>query len=672
MTTHFTSWQSRRISAFTMRGRKLVFGLWVASLAPTLSLLANQPTRQPPAAQAGQVSSDPADSEPADQMIEQLVRDLAHPSYARRIRARVELERLGLRALDAIRDASESTETEISLAARFLMSDMAIEWSKEGDPEAVRGLLSEYESFNDTNRRSAMDRLSNLPDWQGLVPLVRLARYEKNLKLSRHAALLAMKFDRRVGNPNEVVLQKVRQEIGDSSRVASDWLRQFFQDVTENTYHTQAWRKLVDAESELVELGANTSRTDPLTLLDLYRVCATRALQDEQRDEALALALEGLDNLLPRTSDLLDAVGWALDAELYEVVFELSRREKQRFSKEPALIYGLAEAHRLAGDNTKAEEIRLAALDVDPLPLLGEEDTRELSPKRIEEIAMRHHEIGRVLENRGLFDWAEGEYRHIIDRLPIDATEGALIRYQLALMLGDLNEHRKVVEILQPLVDRLSKDDALRTKMRQGPAISFEILAGKMKYHEGLEAEGEEAREALLSAQRYEGGDIDILIAMYKQEGDENWRKRVRADIDRIAASWLNRVERAERALRVNSNDPRIKDELASACNQYAWLVANTDGDIASALRLSKQSVELYPDRSAYLDTLARCYYEAGELEQAINYQQLALGIDPHLPPLKRQLEFFKNEKASATKADSQKQPEQAGEDSAAKEDGDS
>lgn len=608
-------------------------------------VVANQPVQESPA------QPDDAEAEPIDRAIDDLIRDLANPSYARRVRARRELERMGLRALDAIRDASESPETEISFAARFLMSDMAIEWAKESDPEGVRSLLQEYEKFNDTDRRSAMDRLSNLPDWQGLVPLVRLARYEKNLKLSRHAALLAVKFDHRAGNPDEVVIRKVREEIGESGRVAATWLRQFCEDVTTDNYNAKAWRELVEAERELVELSSNGSRTDPLTLLDLYRVCATRALQDQKRDEALMLALEGLDNLLPRTSDLLDAVGWALDSQLYEVVFELKRREPQRFATEPALIYGLAEAHKIAGDEIAAEKVRLSALEIEPLPISDGEDSGELSRKRIEEIAMRHHEIGRVLENRGLFDWAEGEYRHIIDRLPIDAPEGALIRFQLAFMLGSLNQHRKVVGILQPLVERLQKDDVLKAKMRKGPTISYEDLAAKMSYHAGLAAEGEEARESLMRAQRFDGGDIDILIAMHRQQGDEKWQARVKDDVRRMTESWMNRIERAERSMRTKSSDASIRRELASACNQYAWLVANTDGDIAPALRLSKQAVELFPNESAYLDTLARCFFVAGDLEQAINYQQLALGVDPHLPPLKRQLEFFEQqrEKNSAT-----------------------
>lgn len=587
-------------------------------------------------------------AENLDDRIAALIQDLAHPSYARRLRAKIELERMGLKALDAIRDASESTETEIAFAARFLMSSMLIDWARESDPEPVRELLRDYEEFNDTDRRSAMDRLSNLPDWQGLVPLTRLARYEKNLRLSRHAGLLAMRYDQRLGDPNQIVVRRVRDEIGDSTRVVANWLRQFCEDLSTESYNAPAWREMVAAERELVELSSNTSRTDPLTLLDLYRVCATRALKDQQRDEALRLAMEGLDNVMPRTSDLMDAVGWALDSELYEVVFELKQREPQRFANEPTLIYGLAEAYLLAGNEKQAEITRLTALDVEPLPE-PDKDSGNVSRKQIEEISMRHQQIARVLENRGLFDWAEGEYRHIVERLPIDSSEGALIRYQLAAMLGNLDQHQEVVDVLKPLVDRLEKDDALKVRMRQGPTINYEDLAAKLNYHLGQAADGEEARQALLRAQRFDGSDVDTLIAMYRHEGDEQWRTRVKNDIDRIASSWLTRIQRAEQKFRANANDSEARRDLAAYCNQFAWLTANTGGDAPQALRLSKRSVELFPNDYAYLDTLARCYFANGDLEQAISYQRLAIGVEPHFPPLKKQLKFFLDEKAKVT-----------------------
>ncbi len=58
--------------------------------------------------------------------------------------------------------------------------------------------------------------------------------------------------------------------------------------------------------------------------------------------------------------------------------------------------------------------------------------------------------------------------------------------------------------------------------------------------------------------------------------------------------------------------------ELASAHNQLAWLVSNTEGDYDEALRGSQRSLELRPDTAGYLDTLGRCFYAKGDYKNAV------------------------------------------------------
>jgi tetratricopeptide (TPR) repeat protein len=588
------------------------------------------------------------DAASLDARIQRLIGELADPSYAKRTRARLELERLGLLALDAIRDAEESPDTEIAFSARFLMSSMQIEWSEESDPAPVRALLDDYESFGSADRRSAMDRLASLPDWQGLVPLTRLARFEPDLRLSRHAALLAMRFDRLAGNPDPAVIRRLQSTVGDSRRVAADWLRQYCVDVLADSYDQVAWREAIAAERELVELASNTSRTDPLTLLELYRVCATRALADQQRAEALRLAMQGLDNVLPRRQDLMEAVGWALDAELYEVVLELQQREPQRFADQPELIYGVAEAYRIAGQQEKAETLRQSALTIDALPEPTAKGESNLPNERIEELAMRHHEIGQGLESRGLFAWAEGEYRHVIDRLPIDSNAGTVVRHQLAMMLGNLNQHSEVVDVLAPLVDRLEKDSVFRDRMEKRQWKSFQRITSKLNYHLGLSSDGETARSALQKAAVLDRGNIDIVIAMYRQPGDDDWHRYNVNEVKRLAFQWAAEINREEQRLQRDPTNLEVKENLAFACNQFAWLVANTEGDKEQAVNYSQRSVALFPNESAYLDTLARCYYAIDDFESAITYQRMAIGVDPHLPSLRRQLDFFIEEREKA------------------------
>ncbi len=76
--------------------------------------------------------------------------------------------------------------------------------------------------------------------------------------------------------------------------------------------------------------------------------------------------------------------------------------------------------------------------------------------------------------------------------------------------------------------------------------------------------------------------------------------------------------------------------------NQFAWLVANTEGDLDEALKYSQKSLELYPDNGELYDTLARVYYAKGDYENALKNQKHAAELKPHNFLIAKQLELFK------------------------------
>ena len=80
----------------------------------------------------------------------------------------------------------------------------------------------------------------------------------------------------------------------------------------------------------------------------------------------------------------------------------------------------------------------------------------------------------------------------------------------------------------------------------------------------------------------------------------------------------------------------------ANGYNEYAWLVANTAGDIRTATRYAQRSLELSFDNSSYLDTLAHCRFAAGDLAGAVRTQQLAARQEPHNPTIHRNLDRFR------------------------------
>ena len=67
-----------------------------------------------------------------------------------------------------------------------------VSWSKESDPVRVREALSEYGGQDPSERASRIELIARLPDRQGLEALIRLVRFEPELRLSRKAAFEAM------------------------------------------------------------------------------------------------------------------------------------------------------------------------------------------------------------------------------------------------------------------------------------------------------------------------------------------------------------------------------------------------------------------------------------------------------------------------------------------------
>ncbi len=84
-----------------------------------------------------------------------------------------------------------------------------------------------------------------------------------------------------------------------------------------------------------------------------------------------------------------------------------------------------------------------------------------------------------------------------------------------------------------------------------------------------------------------------------------------------------------------------LEADIATANNQLAWLVSNTEGDFDEAIRCSLRSLDLRSDAAGYYDTLGRCYFAKGDFANAVQNQSKAAEMEPHSPQITRQLELF-------------------------------
>ena len=379
-----------------------------------------------------------------------------------------------------------------------------------------------------------------------------------------------------------------------------------------------------------------------------------RAALLQQREEAIRLAVDNIDLIPPRSRDLIDACSWAIDNNLHEFVLDLRNEHRRIFDAQPNLLYGAAEATKVCGDPKGAEEIAAQAIRVRPFPA-NEQEKEKMAESAIADIAHAHREIAEELRARGLFAWAEREYRLIIKESELASLIGADTRTLYAEMLGELLRHDEVVEVLEPLMSRIEKDRDFQTNLRVN-GFAAEKARSLMEFHRGLagqQGDVETAKKSLMRAWHLNTRNIDVLIAMYRLKSDDEWNELVLNTLRGEIRDLQSNIQSAEARLQQQGPFAGNKAALALAANNYAWLVCNTEGDFERALAESRRSLKLMPDHPAYTDTCARCYFALKRYDEAVKMQRRAVRITPHSPPIARQLEEFEKAKRESEKSGS-------------------
>jgi tetratricopeptide (TPR) repeat protein len=226
-----------------------------------------------------------------------------------------------------------------------------------------------------------------------------------------------------------------------------------------------------------------------------------------------------------------------------------------------------------------------------------------------------------------------------------------LSRIWLANLLHDYEREKDAADALEPLVKTVLKEGQraqlyARTREIYHDKIDFpspKELAARFHFYRACQYKNEKdlqrARGEYELAIGFDSNDADVLIDMYRfPEADHNWR-----------AAALERVRKLEKQFEKEIEENPTD---APAYNQWAWLVSNTEGDFQKAIRYSHRSIELNKrgesGEASFLDTLARCYYAAGDYENAVKYEREAIAKVNYLQVMNRQLALF--EKALAEK----------------------
>ena len=548
-----------------------------------------------------------------------LIEQLGDNRYTIRERAQAELAKLGFAAFEALTEAQHDDDIEIALRAQYLVRSMRIEWSRDTDPPSVKTILKGYEQLGVDQRVKRMAALSQLEEGIGTEALCRLVRFERTEALSKQAALLTMSQPR----PQDDQMRLAQREtievtLGGSKRTAAHWLRVYTQWLESPDLAQDEWDRMVRSEEQLLtEFPDQTSRRIVRDLMRRQIEMLTQLSQNQLASEStkrLFTMLNGSDD------ELLETADWLAGQSSWSMIVALAERFSDSYMADALLVYRLAQAHLQLGQRDKSQEAAQKALDRDD----SEADKHVLTAYK--------------LQNRGMFRWAEQEFRHVIKIGPAGSTTYLRAHFLLSEMLHDASKNLDAAELLTGVVKTMEKDDSARILAGR---IGRQIGAVKSRLHYFYAQhfvkrnDRQQQREHLEKAIDSDPTDADVLIAMHRfPEQDEAWRKRTLQGINVAVEDFRRQIKEAS--------------EYPTAYNQLAWLVSNTEGDFDEALRCSHKSLELLPNTAGYLDTLGRCYYAKNDLKNAVKYQTQAVRLEPYSGQIRRQLDFFKQAQTEA------------------------
>lgn len=325
--------------------------------------------------------------------------------------------------------------------------------------------------------------------------------------------------------------------------------------------------------------------------------------------------------------ELAEMVGWLMDREYWAAIQRLTERHASDFEKSAILQYRRAESLRKKGEGDNAEKIALRAATL------------------VQDTATSHQELAIDLRDRGLYDWAAREFRAAIAVEEIADLDNIRARYLLGEMLWDIQRPLDAAKVWQEFVDKLDNDPQARARF----AERRQFFRSRMHYFYAQDhasrQEWDKVREQLDIGIRHDPTDADVLIAMFRfPQADDAWRQKTNSLVADASTQFLDLVRKWEQIAAQQlapEQQQEVASSMATACNQYAWLVGNTRGDFDEAIRLSHRSVELMPKTASYLDTLAHCYFAKRDYANAVRYQSVAAKREPHTMQIQRQLAVF-------------------------------
>ena len=554
--------------------------------------------------------------------IDKLIHQLGDKDYYIRQRAQDELAHLGFEAFDALSVATTDEDLEIASRAKYLLRLMRVEWTLPSDSAEVKKCLRDYEYQDAAARERTMQALVGLPRGEGVAALCRLVRFEKSPLLSKTAALALLSRRPAAATPRNAAIKTVRKALQGCKRSGAVWLLAWSRLGDEPAAAMSEWTKLVDGEQEL--LRRTPSETSPEIVAGLIRFQVAWLKKLGHTEAAMTAIRRLVEQEQGDPETLAELITWLIDQKAWKAVDELATRFAPRFADDPFLLYLLAQSYIEQGAKDRAEKTASRALG--------------LLPGKQQEQLLQHLGTAQRLHGRGLIAWSRREFEHVIAKGGETGEMSVYARTMMAEMLHDQGQDLDAATTLEKLVKLIDSHRLPPARLYgRDPKEIRSRACYFLACHWEANHDAAKQRAALDKGLEADPEDVDVLIACYRLPGQPPaFRAKIVELIKTAAAALHDKIDE--------------EAENTSACNQYAWLIGNTEGDFDEALRCSQKSLELQPDEGAYLDTLGHVYFGKGDFADAVKYQAKAVERDPHSLLIRRELERFQK-KLDETKA---------------------
>ena len=578
-------------------------------------------------------SSNAGEDSISQQKVAELIAQLGDTNYAIRESATQQLRMIADHAIDQLLDAADqSNDLETALRAQWILETVSL--IRPYDPPEVADLLKNFSSRSLSQQISALSRLIRLEENAGITPLARLIRTNRSASTSYLAALILLQEWRPADPYWPQLAAHVPDELAMSQRPAALLINRLiiFSQKADNPESKLNVRKdafknfetAVDQFLELMPFKAQTflDYTTTREVRDLAREIVVRcharaAIQAGLPDRGVAVAKELLE-FIPKSSDkylltTADVLFWAAHSGLANLVNYLPESLQATIENQAITLYAAARCEQLNGNETLADEMARRAF------ALSSDKTNEQMLAAVR------------LDHWGLVDWADREYRRVITAPTLSAQQIIPFSIQWAELLNDFDRCNEASAVLNDVLTG-SHGTIKNIRVMDSLGYSKEALAARQKFFlsraDKEKNKRERERQALDKALDEYPEEIDTLIAYYHFPG------LLPADKEHIVKLIQGALKKLQQRIDREPDEP-------NSYNEYAWLVANTEGDLFRATRYSKRSLDLVFDSASFLDTLAHCYAAAGNRNEAIRCQVVALRKDPGSNTIQKNLQKF-------------------------------